>query len=198
MDFALRPLPYAYDALEPHLGRETLELHHCEHHAGYLKKLKELIGDRGEAKASLESIVQSARGAIFDNAAQAWNHDFLWRSMAPKPKGGGEPEGPLADAIEAAFGSFADFRTQLLEAGTSHFGSGWVWLVEDAGRLAIETTVNADTPLRSGRVPLFTIDLWEHAYYLDYRNEKAKWLEAFVDHLVDWAFATENWKAARR
>jgi Fe-Mn family superoxide dismutase len=198
MDFELRPLPYAYDALEPALSRETLVLHHDRHHAAYLKKLKELIGGKGEGKAPLEAIVKSARGAIFDNAAQVWNHDFLWRSMAPKPKGGGEPDGPLASAIERDFGSFADFRTQLLDAGGDHFGSGWLWLVADADRLSILTTHDADTPLRTGRNALFTIDLWEHAYYVDYRNERASYLESFVDHLVDWAFATENWKNARR
>jgi Fe-Mn family superoxide dismutase len=198
MDFELRPLPYAHDALEPHLSRETLELHHGAHQAAYLKKLEELIGDRGEAQAPLEAIVASARGAIFDNAAQVWNHDFLWRSMAPQPKGGGEPEGPLGDAIGAAFGSFADFRTQLLEAGNGHFGSGWLWLVADRDRLSIETTANADTPVRRQRTPLLTIDLWEHAYYVDYRNERPRYLETFVDHLVDWSFATENWKSARR
>lgn len=198
MNFEFRPLPYAYDALEPYLSRETLELHHDAHQGAYLKKLEELIGDRSEAQAPLESIVQSARGAIFDNAAQVWNHEFLWRSMAAKPKGGGEPEGPLADAIEAQFGSFADFRTQLVEAGKAHFGSGWLWLVADGERLSIETTADADTPVRTRRSPLFTIDLWEHAYYVDYRNERARYLDAFVDHLVDWSFATENWKSGRR
>ncbi len=195
MDFELKPLPYAKNALEPHLGSETLTLHHDKHHAGYLHKLEELIGGTPEAGDSLESILQTASGSVFDNAAQVWNHDFLWRSMAPE--GGGEPEGDLADAIDKTFGSYAELRKAFLEAGAAHFGSGWLWLECDQGRVQVTTTHDADLPLRHGRIALVTADLWEHAYYLDHRNDRARYLETFIDHLIDWEFAAANWTSAR-
>jgi Fe-Mn family superoxide dismutase len=191
MDFILRPLPYPADALEPHIGRETVARHHEKHHAGYLKKLKELIEGRPEEQESLERIVRSADGPVFDNAAQVWNHDFYWRSM--DPKGGGAPRVGLAAAIQASFGSFAAFRGAFLTAGGEHFGSGWLWFVAQRRALAVVTTANADLPLRRGAVPLLTADLWEHAYYVDYRNERGAYLEAFFDHLANWDFAAANW-----
>jgi len=196
MDFHLRPLPYGTDALEPHLSRATLELHHGRHHAGYLAKLEKLLEGRPEADADLESIVLGASGAVFDNAAQVWNHDFLWRSMTPK--GGGKPEGALADGLDEAFGSLDGFRRAFVEAGAAQFGSGWVWLVcDDAGRLRVTATADADLPMRHGQVALLTADVWEHAYYLDYRNERERYLDAFLDHLVNWSFGAANWSAAR-
>jgi Fe-Mn family superoxide dismutase len=195
MDFRLHPLPYAPEALEPWLGRETLRLHHDEHHAGYLAKLEKLIGDRVKPGETLESIVLAASGPVFDNAAQAWNHDFLWRSMAPPPQGGAQPRGALADAIDARFGSFRALRREFLEMGGAHFGSGWLWLVLDDFELRVIATHDADTPLRNGQVPLLTCDLWEHAFYLDYRNERDRYLEAFFDQLANWEFAGESWKS---
>jgi Fe-Mn family superoxide dismutase len=195
MNFHLKPLPYAKNALEPYLSIETLTLHHDKHHAAYLHKLESLIGGKPEAKESLESIVKSANGVVFNNAAQVWNHDFLWRSLMPNAQK--DPSGALADALDDAFGTVADFREAFLKAGEQHFGSGWVWLVEDCGRLRITTTENADLPLRYGQNPILTADLWEHAYYIDYRNERERYLEVFVDHLVNWPFAAANWSAVR-
>jgi Fe-Mn family superoxide dismutase len=192
MDFELEPLPYAKDALEPHLGRETLELHHEKHERGYLEKLEELIAEKPESKESLETIIRSSDGPVFDNAAQVWNHRFYWRSM--RPDGGGEPSGALGDAIERAFGGYGGFRTAFLEAGVERFGSGYVWLVQDVNRVRVISTANADTPLRSGPLPLLTADLWEHAYYLDHRNERKAYLTVFLDRLVNWEFAASNWR----
>jgi Fe-Mn family superoxide dismutase len=200
MDFQLKPLPYAREALEPWLGRETLALHHDEHHAGYLEKLEKLIGEHVKPGDTLESLVLTSTGPVFDNAAQAWNHDFLWRSMAPAPRGGAPPRGALADAIDARFGSLGVLRREFLEIGRTHFGSGWLWLVADDFELRVLSTQDADLPLRHGQAPLLTCDLWEHAYYLDYRNERERYLESFFDHLANWDFAAANWSAenARR
>jgi len=192
--FKLEPLPYDQRALEPRIGRETVALHYEKHHAGYVKKLNELVADRPEATATLESLIRSSEGAIFDNAAQIWNHDFYWRSM--HPDGGGAPEGALNEGILASFGGFEQLRREFLEAGTAHFGSGWVWLVSHHGRLRITTTPDADLPLRYGDVSILCADLWEHAYYLDYHNERARYLEAFFDHLANWDFALANWTRA--
>ncbi|RIL07425.1 MAG: superoxide dismutase [Fe] [Proteobacteria bacterium] len=199
MDFELKPLPYPKDALEPHVSAETLDFHHDRHHRGYLEKLEKLIGGSAEARESLESIVLRASGTVFDNAAQAWNHDFLWRSMTP-PGDAAPPDGDLADSIGRRFGGLTDLRTEFVEAGVSQFGSGYVWLVADGDRLAVESTHDADNPLRHGRTPLLTCDVWEHAYYLDYRNDRERYLEAFFDHLANWKFAAANWseRAARR
>jgi Fe-Mn family superoxide dismutase len=190
-DFTLRPLPYPRNALEPHIGRETVALHYERHHAGYLRKLAELIAGTPEEHESLESIIRIADGPVFNNAAQVWNHDFYWRSM--DPRGGGAPRLGLASAIEASFGSFEASRSAFLKAGGEHFGSGWLWLVAERGGLAVVTTADADLPLRHGAVPLLAADLWEHAYYLDYRNERAAYLEAFFDNLANWEFAAANW-----
>jgi len=189
-------LPYPKHALEPHLGRETLTYHHEKHHAGYLKKLDELIGGRPAARRSLEEIILASDDAVFQNAAQVWNHDFYWSSM--RPHGGGDPDGPLRAAIERDFGGLDAFRTAFVEAGVAQFGTGWVWLVADRDRLLVEATEDADLPLTQGRVALCCADVWEHAYYLDYRHERKRYLEAFLAHLVNWEFAAARWAAARR
>jgi Fe-Mn family superoxide dismutase len=196
MKFELQPLPWGKDALEPFLGRETLALHHGEHERGYLKKLEGLLEGKPEADQSLEEIVQRSEGAVFENAAQVWNHQFYWRSM--KPNGGGEPGGPIAEAIERSFGGLSSFRTAFIDAGVERFGSGWLWLVRDGERLRLESTANADTPLREGEHALLTADLWEHAYYLDFRNERNTYLTVFLDFLVNWAFAASNWRRGDR
>ena len=192
--FALKPLPYGQRALEPHVGRKTVALHYEKHHAGYVKKLNELVTGKPEATESLESMIRSSEGAIFNNAAQIWNHDFYWRSM--HPDGGGAPEGALNEAIVGNFGSFERLRDEFLEAGAGHFGSGWLWLVSHRDGLRITTTPDADLPLRYGENALLCADLWEHAYYLDYHNERARYLEAFFDHLTNWEFAQANWSNA--
>ncbi len=193
MAFKLEPLPYARDALAPHLSSETLALHHGKHHAGYVKKLNARVADTPWANADLESLVRTAEGPIFDDAAQIWNHDFYWRSM--KPGGGGRPENALLAAIRAEFGSIGHFRDAFVDAGESHFGSGWVWLACSGERLLVASTHDADCPLRHGEIALLAADLWEHAYYVDYRNERKKYLRAFVDHLLNWDFASANWAA---
>jgi len=190
----LLPLPYARHALEPWLGRETVTLHYEKHHAGYLKKLLELTAGRPGRVTSLEWIIRSSEGAIFENAAQIWNHDFYWRSM--QPDGGGAPVGAVHEAILDGFGSYERLRREFLDAGTGHFGAGWLWLVLHGDRLQITTTHDADLPLRTGDTPILCADLWEHAYYLDYRNERARYLEAFIDHLANWEFALANWSDA--
>lgn len=193
MAFKLEPLPYPRDALAPHLSSETLTLHHGKHHAGYVKRLNALVVDRAEADADLESLVRGAVGPIFENAAQIWNHDFYWRSM--KPNGGGMPEAHLLAEIGVEFGSLRSFKEAFIRTGEAHFGSGWVWLAESGGRLRIFSTANADCPLRHGESALLVTDLWEHAYYVDYRNERAKYLRAFLDYLVNWDFVAANWSA---
>ncbi len=189
-------LPYPKHALEPHLGRETLTYHHEKHHARYLKKLKELIGSRPEAQRSLEEIILEGDEEVFQNAAQVWNHDFYWNSM--QPNGGGDPSGPIGAALEREFGGMDAFRTAFVETGMKQFGTGWVWLLADRDRLLVEATPDADLPLTQGRVALCCADVWEHAYYLDYRNERKRYLEAFLAHLVNWEFAAARWDAARR
>jgi len=194
MDFALAPLPYPKHALEPHLGRETLAFHHEKHHAGYLKKLERRIGGKPVANHTLEEIIAISDDAVFENAAQVWNHDFYWRSM--QPSGGGDPDGALRDAIERDFGSLDAFRERFVETGVEQFGSGWVWLVCDRDRLRVESTANADLPLVRGRTALLCADVWEHAYYLDYRDERKRYLETFLEHLVSWRFAAERFEGA--
>jgi superoxide dismutase, Fe-Mn family len=191
----LPPLPYPENALEPVISARTLSFHYGKHHAGYVATLNKLIEGTAYAGRPLAEIVQqSARERtavkIFRNAAQAWNHDFYWRSM--RSRGGGEPAGRLKQAIAASFGNAADFRRAFAKAAVEHFGSGWVWLVaERDGKLAIAATDNADTPIVDGRRPLITLDLWEHAYYLDYQNRRADYVEAWLDKLADWRFAEE-------
>jgi Fe-Mn family superoxide dismutase len=189
MSFTLPPLPYPREALAPHISAETIDYHYGKHHQAYVSNLNALTtGTAWEGKA-LEEIVRSADGGLFNNAAQVWNHTFYWNGL--KPGGGGAPRGAVADALAAAFGSFDAFKEQLTKAAVGHFGSGWAWLVVAGGKLQIETTVNAGCPLRDGKVPLVTCDVWEHAYYIDYRNARAKYVEAFWD-LVNWDFVAAN------
>ncbi len=192
MKFELDPLPYAKTALAPHLTEETFSYHYEKHHQAYMNNLKGLLEGKPEAEKSLEEIVKSSSGGVFNNAAQVWNHTFYWNSM--KPNGGGEPGGALAEAIKRDFGSYADFRKQFAEAAVKQFGSGWAWLVKEGDKLKIVTTGNAETPLTKGATCLITCDVWEHAYYIDYRNLRAKYVETFLEKLVNWDFAAANFK----
>jgi Fe-Mn family superoxide dismutase len=192
MKFELDPLPYAKDALVPHMSAETMSFHYEKHHQTYMNNLKNLLQGKPEAEKSLDEIVKASTGGVFNNAAQVWNHDFYWKSM--KPKGGGEPTGALADAIKRDFASFNDFKTQFQTAAVGQFGSGWAWLVNDGGKLKIVTTSNAETPMKTGAKCLLTCDVWEHAYYIDYRNLRAKFVETWLANLVNWDFASTNFK----
>jgi superoxide dismutase, Fe-Mn family len=193
MAFELPKLPYAKSALAPHISEETLEYHHGKHHAAYVNKLNTLVAGTKFANMPLEEIMKtSEQGPVFNNAAQHWNHSFYWNCLAPKA--GGEPSGELAKAIERQFKSFQDFRKQLSDAAVDQFGGGWAWLVQRKdGALGIEKTSNADNPLVRDNRPLLTCDVWEHAYYIDYRNERAKYVEAFWN-LVNWQFVASNLK----
>jgi Fe-Mn family superoxide dismutase len=191
MAFTLPELPYAKDALAPTISAETLEYHYGKHHQTYVDKLNGLVpGTEYEGK-SLEEIIKSSSGGVFNNAAQIWNHTFYWNSLSPN--GGGEPTGAIADAINAAFGSFADFKAKFNDKAVNNFGSSWTWLVKKAdGSLDIVNTSNAGTPItEEGVTPLITVDLWEHAYYIDFRNARPKYLEGFWN-LVNWEFANAN------
>ncbi|MCG3461810.1 superoxide dismutase [Fe] [Xenorhabdus bovienii] len=190
MSFELPALPYAKNALEPHISAETLEYHYGKHHNAYVVNLNNLIKDTEFAGKSLEEIIKISEGGIFNNAAQVWNHTFYWNSLSPN--GGGEPTGKVADAINSAFGSFAEFKQQFTDAALKNFGSGWTWLVKKAdGSVAIVNTSNAATPLTSEDKPVLTVDVWEHAYYIDYRNARPQYLEHFWA-LVNWKFVEEN------
>jgi superoxide dismutase, Fe-Mn family len=192
MAFTLPNLPYAKDALAPHISAETLEYHHGKHHAAYVTNLNKLIEGKPDAKKSLEEIIMSSDGGVFNNAAQVWNHTFYWSSM--KPNGGGQPTGDLLAAINRDFGSFDKFKEEFSNAGATQFGSGWAWLVEKDGKLAVTKTPNADLPMKHGQKALLTMDVWEHAYYIDYRNARPKYIETFLNSLANWDFATENLK----
>lgn len=194
MAFELPALPYEKDALEPHISAETLDFHYGKHHATYVTKLNGLIEGTDLASKSLEEIVKSSEGGVFNNAAQIWNHTFYWHSLSPN--GGGEPTGALADAIKAKWGSFDDFKAAFNDKAVNNFGSSWTWLVKTAdGSLDIVNTSNAATPLTDDSLtPLMTVDLWEHAYYIDYRNVRPKYLEGFWA-LVSWEFAAANFAA---
>ncbi len=194
MRFELPALPYSKHALEPHMSRETLEYHYEKHHRGYLTKLQDLIGQKPEAERSLEEIVRKSDGPVFNYAAQVWNHSFFWNCM--QPKGGGEPARGLAGLIRDSFGSFTKFKDDFVSAGMGRFGSGYVWLVLDKNRLVCTSTLNAENPLIRYRHPLLTCDLWEHAYYLDYRNKRSEYLDAFLRHLVNWDFVDEQLRQA--
>lgn len=190
MSFDLPPLPYEMNALEPYISQNTMEYHYGKHHRTYVDNLNKLIKDTEFAEnQSLESIIIStvdkpAYTAIFNNAAQAWNHDFFWKSM--KPNGGGRPQGEMLKKIERDFGSYDNFRQEFKNAAIGQFGSGWAWLVEKDGNLMVMKTANADTPLAHGLKPIITVDVWEHAYYLDYQNRRADFVDAYLDHLVNW------------
>ena len=194
MAFELPPLPYAKDALAPHISAETLEYHHGKHHAAYVTNLNKLIEGKPEANKSLEEIIMGSEigTGVFNNAAQVWNHTFYWSSM--KPKGGGQPTGDLLAAINRDFGSFEKFKEEFANAGATQFGSGWAWLVLQNGKLAVTKTPNADLPMKHGQKALLTMDVWEHAYYIDYRNARPKYIETFLSSLANWDFALENLK----
>ena len=190
MAFELPPLPYAKDALEPHISAETLEFHHDKHHQTYVTKLNGLIeGTEFEGK-SLEDIIKTSSGGVFNNSAQVYNHTFYCNCLSPN--GGGEPTGAVAEAINAAFGSFEEFQTKFNDMAVNNFGSSWTWLVKKAdGSLDIVNTSNAGTPITEGLTPILTVDLWEHAYYIDYRNVRPEYLKGFWA-LVNWEFANAN------
>jgi Fe-Mn family superoxide dismutase len=192
MNFEVAPLPFAKDALEPVMSRETFDYHYEKHHKAYMAKLKSLVEGTPEADKSLEQIIRSSSGGVFNNAAQVWNHSFFWQSL--KPAGGGEPKGELASMITRDFGGWDKFRQAWVNAGMGRFGSGWVWLVSDNGSLKILDTPNAETPLTTSAVPLLTADVWEHAYYIDFRNARQAFLEAFCDKLINWDFVSQNLK----
>jgi Fe-Mn family superoxide dismutase len=194
--FTLPPLPFERKALEPYLSAETFDFHHGKHHAAYVAALNKLVAGKPEAKMPLEEVVTKAEGPLFNNAAQHWNHSFYWNCL--KPNGGGQPTGALLAAIEKDFGSYAKFREEFSNAAVTQFGSGWAWLVLEEGKLKVVKTGNADLPMKHGQVALLTADVWEHAYYIDYRNLRAKYVEAFLDHLVNWDFAAANYARAMK
>ncbi|MBT8082524.1 MAG: superoxide dismutase [Gammaproteobacteria bacterium] len=197
MSIDLPDLPYPIDALEPDISRKTLEFHHGKHHKAYVDKLNGAIGGTDYERQVLEAIIVAAHEAsdsvVFNNAAQAWNHTFLWHSMSPN--GGGEPTGQLADAINERFGDLAGFQAEFKKAALGQFGSGWAWLVRTSDGLDIVTTGNADTPLTGDATPLLTLDVWEHAYYLDYQNQRDSYIDSFLQKLVNWQFAAHNYAA---
>jgi Fe-Mn family superoxide dismutase len=192
MTHQLPALPYAEDALAPHISRETLDYHYGKHHNTYVVNLNNLIKDTEYANLSLEEIIRKApAGGIYNNAAQTWNHTFYWNSI--KPNGGGQPAGALAQAIDQKWGSFDEFKKAFQASAASNFGSGWTWLVKKTdGSVDIVNTGAAGNPLTTGDTPLLTVDVWEHAYYIDYRNQRPKYLETFVNSLINWKFAEKN------
>lgn len=198
MSLTLPLLPYALDALEPHLSRQTLSLHHGRHHAAYVQTTRKLVQGSPLESATLERIVRSSSTSpdrrLFNAAAQAWNHEFYWNSM--RAKGGGESHGPVKRLINESFGGHQAFCQELIKSASEQFGSGWAWLVLDGDRLRITTTGNADTPLISPQTPLLAIDVWEHAYYPDYQNRRVEYVAAFLAHLVNWEFVNFNLQAA--
>lgn len=202
MAFKLNPLPFPKDSLGPAMSARTLEHHHDKHHANYVNKLNELVAGTPRENESLENIIRAtAKGEgterkIFNNAAQVWNHDFLWQSIAPN--GGGAPPEPVLKAIESTFGSVENFREKFVDAAVDQFGSGWAWLVSRKGALEIVTTHDADNPLTSGAHALFTCDVWEHAYYLDYQHERARFVKAVLENLANWQFVGKQMVEAER
>ncbi len=202
MAFTLPPLPYDKSALEPHISAQTLEFHHGKHHQAYVNKLNELVAGTDLEKADLETVIMKSwqdktKTAIFNNAAQVWNHTFYWHCM--KPQGGGKPNGALAKQIETDFGSFDNFATTFRNAGANRFGSGWAWLVLGKdGKLKITHTPNAELPMTEGETALLTMDVWEHAYYLDYQNRRPDYMSVFLDKLVNWEFVAQNLETARQ
>jgi Fe-Mn family superoxide dismutase len=190
MQHQLPALPYAMDALQPHISKETLEFHYGKHHQAYVTNLNNLVKGTEFENMSLEDVIRKSKAGMFNNAAQIWNHTFYWHSLSPK--GGGKPAGDLAKAIDAKFGSFDEFKKQFSAAAVGTFGSGWAWLVKNTdGTVAIESTSNAATPLTTDKKPLLTCDVWEHAYYIDYRNRRPDYVAAFWN-LVNWEFAAKN------
>lgn len=194
--FVLPPLPYAVQALEPVIGRATVALHHGKHQAAYIANLNRLLAAEGAHDASIADVMRRTAGtprqtALYNNASQAWNHEFYWQSM--HPGGGGIPDGRIGEAVHEAFGSYEQFRRQFVNLALTQFGSGWVWLCVADSRLVMEVTSNADNPMSgTGHVPLLVVDVWEHAYYLDYNNRREEYLYALVDNLLNWRFAERN------
>ncbi len=193
--FTLPPLPWADNALEPVISANTISFHYGKHHKTYVDNLNNLVKGTDYESATLEKIITETAGkadkaGLFNNAAQIWNHTFYWHSM--KPGGGGKPTGKIAQMIDAAFGSYDNFRKELSATTVSQFGSGWGWLVQDGGALKVVKTPNAEVPFTKGQKPLLTIDVWEHAYYLDQQNKRAAYVDAVIDKLLDWDFATRN------
>jgi Fe-Mn family superoxide dismutase len=199
MSYELPALPYDYEALAPHISSETLKFHHDKHHAAYVNNYNNMVSGTELDSMPIEAVIKAVFGdaskvGIFNNAAQAWNHSFYWDCM--KPGGGGEPTGALADKINADFGSYAAFKEAFLSAGGTQFGSGWAWLVLDNGTLKVTKTPNAENPIVHGQVPLLTMDVWEHAYYLDYQNRRPDYAKTFLDQLVNWDFVAAQFAAA--
>jgi Fe-Mn family superoxide dismutase len=200
MAISLPALPYAENALEPHYSAKTISFHYGKHHKTYVDNLNKLIAGTALESKSLEEIIMASAGdsskaGLFNNAAQVWNHTFFWNCM--RAGGGGRPKGDLAARIDSAFGGYEKFAEQFKAAAVGRFGSGWAWLVLDGGALKITSTANADTPMASKQTPLLTVDVWEHAYYLDYQNRRPDFVQAFLDHLVDWDFVAANLAKAR-
>lgn len=190
MSFSVQPLPYEKNALEPHISKETVEFHYEKHHKGYATKLNDIAKtDDRIAQKSLDDIVKSETGKPFNLGAQIWNHDFYWKSMAPNA--GGEPTGKVAELIKSSFGSFDEFKKKFEAAAGNHFGSGWAWLVKDGDKLDVVDTHDAGNPLTQGKTPILVCDVWEHAFYIDYRNDKAAYLSKWWN-LVNWEFANKN------
>ena len=194
MAFELPALPYAENALEPYMSERTLQFHHGKHHAGYVKQLNKLTDGSDLAALTLEEVVRrtardSARQAIFNNAAQAWNHDFFWHCMSPEAN---QPDGQLAERLKSDFGALDRFHEAFLAEATGRFGSGWAWLVAVGGKLEVTSTVNAGVPFTDGSIPLLACDVWEHAYYLDYQNQRERYVKVFLEHLVDWSAVAER------
>jgi Fe-Mn family superoxide dismutase len=199
MGYELPPLPYASDALDPYISAKTFEFHHGKHHAAYVTNYNNMIKDTDLADKSIEEVIKatyndSSKGGIFNNAAQAWNHTFFWNGM--KPGGGGAPTGAIADKIDSDLGGYDKFKEEFKKAAATQFGSGWAWLVLDNGTLKITNSPNAVNPLALGLTPLLTLDVWEHAYYLDYQNKRPDFIDAFINNLINWDFVNENMAAA--
>jgi Fe-Mn family superoxide dismutase len=198
MAFTLPDLPYAQDALAPHISAETLSFHHGKHHKAYVDKANDAVKGTDLESLSLEELIKKSWAdknmGVFNNAAQIWNHTFYWHSM--KPNGGGKPTGAIADAIDKSFGSYDKFAEEFKAAGAGQFGSGWAWLVKNGDKLEVRKTLNAENPITDGVTPLLTMDVWEHAYYLDYQNRRPDYIGDFLDKLVNWDFANQNLASA--
>ena len=193
-----KALPYAESALEPYISSKTMTLHYGKHHTGYVEKSNRLLGKSDLKGKTHEDIIRKSAkdknkySALFNNAAQAWNHEFFWESM--KPNGGGAPEGNIARQIKKSFGSYEQFKNEFIATAGQLFGSGWIWLVQDEGKLTIVTTGNADTPIVHGQIPLFTVDVWEHSYYLDYQNKRSEYVKRVIENLINWDCAEDRMK----
>jgi len=194
MVFELPPLPFEKNALEPYISAETIEYHYGKHHQTYVTTLNKLTEGKPEEKKTLAEIIMSAEGPLFNNAAQVWNHSFYWKGLK---KDGGQPTGTVMEAISRAFGSYEKFVEEFGNAGLTQFGSGWAWLVLEGGALKVIKTPNADLPMKHGQTALLTMDVWEHAYYIDYRNARAKYIETFTQHLINWDFVAKNMAGAK-